>query len=126
MKLTELPHFRWMPRMRTTNGRTVLRYAGPDPDGLILLLTDDEGEADWTKPELSEPDTEDPATQGCLLALVIKAWGVGSIVGEMTDYSESYGDEGGRFEIRRGPVPLFRASGGTRVERLIRALEAAP
>lgn len=70
------------------------------------------------------PDLGDPATLGCLLALAREAWD-GAVVGEMTDYSESYDDKGGRLEMRVGRVVLFRSTGGTRAERLIAALEAS-
>lgn len=72
------------------------------------------------------PDLSDAATLGCLLELVREAWGIGLITAERTDYSESYDNEGGRLEIRRGLEVLFRASGGSRAGRLVAALKAAP
>ena len=116
---------KWMQGMADTDGTRVLKVL---PNGQLTVAHPlvpvkievvDEG-------ALLDPDWTDPATTGCLLAQVREAWGIGAVVGELTDYSESYDAKGGRLEIRLGPVPLFRASGGTRVDRLLKALDAEP
>lgn len=95
-ELIELPRravackgWRWMPGMRLQNG-----YMLKDED--FPTLGDEYG---WL------PDLEDPATMGCLLALVREAWGV-----------------------RVDWMTLARVLGedATEAEALVAALEAAP
>ena len=87
--------WRWMPGMLTLDG---FRLSPVDADG------DD------------PPDLTDPATIGCLLALVREAW-------------EPYGTfvsthryDGGEWSIRTLPIPMF----ATEAESLLVALEGAP
>ncbi|MDP3908881.1 MAG: hypothetical protein Q8Q14_00680 [Gemmatimonadales bacterium] len=77
--------WRWMPRMIDDRGRTVLDVDGR---GVPCLWHDPaSGSASaYMKPgwALDEwvgavPDLTDPATRGCLLALVRKAWGDESV-----------------------------------------------
>jgi hypothetical protein len=95
--------WRWMPGMR-------------------WWTEDDRGRLDDFQPEYmgrppgALPDLTDPATLGCLLALVREAW-------------EPYGTsvsthryDGGEWSIRTLPLPMFP----TEAEALVAALEAAP
>ena len=101
--------WRWMPGMR--NKRGFLR-------GFSGWLAVDDGwcELDTYPPHL--PDLSDPATLGCLLALVRSA----------------YGDPWIRIEpmssgwvcIYSKPPPGFPANGDTEAEALVAALECAP
>jgi hypothetical protein len=62
------------------------------------------------------PDLTDPATLGCLLALVREAWEPhGTFV-------STHRYDGGEWSIRTLPLPVF----ATEAEALVAALEAAP
>ena len=111
--------WRWMPGMRwiVTRAAPLEDYAGrivegarraPDGPGL--------------------PDLTDPATVGCLLALVREAWGCAVMTSPDYDYDD---------EARQGPnVIEWRAvetmrwttvgEGATEAEALVAALESAP
>ena len=93
--------WRWMPGMLASD--TGLRY-----DEFIL------GD-DW---EGESPDLTDPATLGCLLALVLEAWG------RPTAYLHYYG--GNWFFDPQQSEPTDHFSGRTEAEALVAALEAAP
>jgi hypothetical protein len=77
-RLLKCPRFRWMPGMLCLPGRTRTeggRYLGEDPPG---TGGHNVGFADGTaayKVNSWPPDLSDPATLGCLLALVREAWG---------------------------------------------------
>jgi len=96
--------WRWMPgmRWRTEDDRGRLddfqpEYMGRPPDAL--------------------PDLTDPATLGCLLALVREAWG------DPTDYVRC----GRRWEwVTSCCVERCPPSGDTEAEALVAALEGAP
>jgi hypothetical protein len=113
-------HWRWMPGMLTTDGLRILE------GGTDYVIGHRFGETrrggGWFDGESTGllPDFSDPATLGCLLALVREAWGdprlalvpmsVGrwAIQTEEMDYSE--------------PACIER----TGAEALVKALEAAP
>ena len=110
------PGWRWMP-------------------GMLWLLIDEDGacyNCDRVTQEnlvLSDalPDLTDPATLGCLLALVREAWGVGSLV---------YRPWNGAIRAWRVvtfshdedwmTVARLLGEGATEAEALVAALEAAP
>lgn len=133
--------FRWMPGMRAIRtlfgpGVTAARCEADDEASY-----DDEGEVvpGWTPDVYAAnvggqtlpgigpwlPDLADPATLGCLLALVREAWGP---VCDGVVVVESDGPRGGFFVVTEhdGSVQRFKCVGGTRSERLVAALEAAP
>ena len=119
--------WRWMPGMLTDEGRRVMRV-WPDDLGIKWShLLDNRVVRDAD----ALPDLTDPATLGCLLALVREAWG---------DPSKLWD---GHVEVRRDHRILFfvvsfrhdasgalvedtLATGDTEAEALVAALEGAP
>jgi len=67
--------------------------------------------------EVALPDLDDPATLGCLLALVREAWG---------DPSASPRLEAGWWRVYVSSYPGIAGGGATESEALVAALEAAP
>jgi hypothetical protein len=99
--------WRWMPGMLIHAAGT--EYRVPDRDH-------DPGAEDWWR-KYTHPDLTDPATLGCLLALVREAWepyGTTSVSTHRYDVGE--------WSIRTLPLPMFP----TEAEALVAALEAAP
>ena len=71
------------------------------------------------------PDLDDPATLGCLLALVREAWGDVRIVCEWHARERGDGVQDGWWIVdESGSVLPF--TGGHEAEALVAALEAAP
>jgi hypothetical protein len=70
--------------------------------------------------EMALPDLTDPATLGCLLALVTEAYGW-----EMLPYKDSKGDWGVRRAVP-GYRPVILSRYRCKAEALVAALEAAP
>jgi hypothetical protein len=111
------PRWRWMRGMRTTEGMRVIHDPALWPDRPCAIR-----EGTWVDTAVPRPlgdhlpDLADPATLGCLLALVREAW-------------EPYGTsvsthryDGGEWSIRTLPLPMF----STEAEALVAALEGAP
>lgn len=103
-----------MPGMLTSSGIRVFRV---DDDGYVL------GYGDHRYPVVREvtgsdvPIFTDPATLGCLLALVREVYGDPSLV-------SGYRPHGGWQCV--GPITGWRKAGDTEAETLVAALEAAP
>ena len=112
------PRWRWLPGMRSVSHGGHSRRLDPPSNarGLHPWWT-------WSQGECGEglPDLSDPATVGCLLALVREAWG------DRYVYAM-------RLNVRRQiwvvHVPSDRhnihGEGETEAEALVAALEAAP
>jgi len=94
--------FRPMPGMKDFDGRTWT------PD---LLWR-------WT-PKVDLPDLRDPATLGCMLALVREAWGDPTI-------SAQFSDSCGWWEIIGNGLVVDVGTDKTEAEALVAALEASP
>lgn len=135
-------HWRWMPGMAVLcisydqegfytsvdreTGKTViepfvkgeLRTAGPFRMVTEKDLYDGEESLPIIK-RISVPDLSDPATLGCLLHLVRKAWGQNAYV-----QVDKYERNGGRYLFDTQVGIMF--PGQTEAEAMIEALEAAP
>ncbi len=122
------PRWRWMPGMRDAGEATVLDVS----DGGWLTTAVYVGDADgwsvgWRIAANAIPDLDDPATLGCLLALVREAWDAGPDI-------ESYVTRAGAVQTR---VSVWAAGDwedndpsdfvdATLAGALVAALEAAP
>ena len=109
--------WRWMPRMVDTNGYTFIEHADCG-EAQWLWVAEDGCESLPVEGRL--PDLSDPATLGCLLALVREAWATPTRClwydSEMTSQGSWCWDDGkGGFWM-----------GDTEAEALVAALEALP
>lgn len=114
--------WRWMPGMRSEKGLRIVRR---DDDGYVIGYYDNQ----WYMSECvpgSLPDLTDPATLGCLLALVREAWGPETTVS--VNISGFWAVGGAR--IQKGKSAGHTINLGiwklTEVEALVAALEVAP
>lgn len=111
-RLVACKSWRWMPGMRSV-----------PTEGMItapLRLTDDH---DWPHDlGLRSPDLTDPATLGCLLALVREAWGM------PTGITVSYSSDDGLWGVSWSGATHggWCGRGKTEAEALVASLEAAP
>jgi hypothetical protein len=114
-------HWRWMRGMLASNGEEYVRVFFTSANHLHLIeLEDDEfGMVRIPKDTCLTPDLSDPATLGCLLALVREAW-VQDDMGAFRHKS--------RWCVEHTPEGSQCSAfyGETEAEALVAALEAAP
>ena len=112
-------HWRWMSRMVDTTGRTFISYA--DCGEAAWLWVAEDG-CEWLPVEGRLPDLTDPATLGCLLALVREAWGCDGLT------CQPLLTEGGvhGWLVYMDANRRTREIAATEAEALVAALEAAP
>ena len=120
--------WKWMRGMNTTTGDTFIAFADAD-EAYWLAHPDDPCEVDPIAGLL--PDLSDPATLGCLLALVREAWGDASKL--WNGYVEVQRDHQSLFFVVQfkhdasgALVEDTLATGGTEAEAHVAALEGAP
>ena len=123
--------WQWMPGMRNINGRRLAVVFGLSRTASVLCDLRDDANSDTEELQGELPDLADPATLGCLLALVREAY---------RDASKLWD---GHVEVHRDHRILFfvvsfrhdasgalvedtLATGGTEAEALVAALESAP
>ena len=119
--------WRWMAGMRTTEGMRVIHDPRLWPDRPCAIR-----EGTWVDTAVPRPlgdhlpDLQDPATLGCLLALLREAWG-----DHATSFANKYEKPTWVWCVYDGRVSSDDygheiAKGSTEADALVRALEAAP
>ena len=120
--------WQWMPGMRTINGRRLAVVFGLSRTASVLCDLRDDANSDTEELQGELPDLADPATLGCLLALVRESEGCAVITSPDYDEDET-GCQGLNVTgwraietVRWMPV----GEGATEAEALVAALEGAP
>ena len=108
--------WRWMPGMLDTTGGRFICYA--DCGEAAWVRRADDG-CEWLPVDERLPDLTDPATVGCLLALVREAWG-------NDDLGTMRWDARSRWCAETTDFPYRAFYGDTEAEALVVAWEAAP
>jgi hypothetical protein len=114
--------WRWMPGMRTINGRRLAVVFGASRTAAVLCDLRDDANSDTEELQGELPDLSDPATIGCLLALVREAWGM------PTGITVTYSSDEGLWGVSWSGATHggWCGRGKTEAEALVAALEAAP
>jgi len=127
----ECKHWRWMPGARDLSSefgpRRILAVLA---DGTQVLSAHEtigafpEQTTVRSVAAFTLPDLDDPATVGCLLALVREAWGLRRAHLQW----QSFGDHAGSWALvdSDGDLTSPRVYGHNEAEALVAALEAAP
>lgn len=121
-RLVACPRWRWLPGM--------LWSIGPQPGwvrastGRVLSAHEDGGPV--RAPKSCLPDLTDPATAGCLLALVREAWGDTRLVAIYCEAAYPGQSEGWAVQRADGRLPVAGEDHETEAAALVAALEAAP
>ena len=114
-------HWRWIEGMLTERGD---RIASVEHDSLIVL--DEEFEIVELTDGKAIPDLRDPATVGCLLALVREAWGHNAPFSWWPRASTTWWPQDGDSAEYWSIEFKDYYQGATEAEALVAALEGAP
>ena len=118
--------WKWMSGMATDEGHRVVLV---DTD-IVWMVYEGEGKCKPGCVEDFAPDLTDPATLGCLLALVREAWGDEVMTCARVDVFDDYiAPLPGGYPygvLREGRRRAFKYSFASEAEALVAALEAAP
>lgn len=107
------PRWQWVPGMLLDAHE---RLVGIDPEGIPYGHSHTAGHRVWLD-ERSLPNLTDPATMGCLLALVREAWGSPhAYVGHSLEWEAAFSCKVGSWDF----------CSTTEAAALVAALEAAP
>ena len=122
------PHWRWMPGMAGQDALGVpFRCVLPHHSGGALVfagMTTMPADADSLARMV--PDLTDPATLGCILALVREAWGDSRLVAIYCEAAHPGQSEGWAVQCADNRLPVAGEDHPTEAETLVAALEAAP
>ena len=118
-RLMSSGRWRWMPGMRTINGRRLAVVFGASRTAAVLCDLRDDANSDTEDLQGELPDLNDPATVGCLLALVREAWGQDDM-----GASRFHGRWCVEFTPQEGQHYAFY--GSSEAEALVYALESVP
>lgn len=127
-RAVECKHWRWMPGMLTQHGRIC---------GAGYLVSDDIDEGGQPYVDCTDtiedwsdllPDLADPATVGCMLALVRDSWGWPNafVCDDGVAWYLTIGEPGTVARFYLWPKADDREKYDTEIEALVAALEAAP
>jgi len=118
-RLMSSGRWQWMPGMRTINGRRLAVVFGASRTAAVLCDLRDDANSDTEELQGELPDLNDPATVGCLLALVREAHG-------QDDMGASRYRERWCIECTPQEGQHYAFYGATEAEALVYALESAP
>lgn len=130
-RLVSSSRWQWMPGMRTINGRRLAVVFGKSRTAAVLCDLRDDANSDTEELQGELPDLTDPATLGCLLALVREAYRDPSklwngYVEVQRDHQSLFFVVQFRHDASGALVEDALATGGTEAEALVAALEGAP
>jgi hypothetical protein len=112
----------WLPGMRTISGRRLAVVFGESRTASVLCDLRDDANSDTEDLQGELPDLNDPATEGCLLALVREVWGDSEM--HMTLGAKGWVWLTGESRVYGVVMPIN--AGDTEAEALVAALEGAP
>jgi hypothetical protein len=121
-RLMSSGRWQWMPGMRTISGRRLAVVFGESRTAAVLCDLRDDANSDTEELQGELPDLTDPATLGCLLALVREAWGDSEM--HMTLGAKGWVWLTGESRVYDVVMPIN--AGATEAEALVAAMEAAP
>lgn len=113
--------WRWLPGMVDHHGRRIHKWSPSEPLPAVLIADPDAGLNDQLRFSFAAgliPNFSDPATLGCLLALVREAWADEGVV------TTRPAANGGFLAVAFTGLEV--GHGATEADALVAALEAAP